>query len=91
MKNYLKLSIVSAVLIISTSVFAQVPAKKETKQEPKKEKQDTQKTKKGAAADTTKKSGTRMAINEQGMPSKKNKTKAAKAEPIPTAPTPKDK
>lgn len=84
MKNYLKLSIVSAVLIISTSIFAQESVKKEKKQEPKKEKKETTATKKDTASDTTK-SGTRMAINEQGMPNKKNKTKAtsttSKSEP----------
>lgn len=83
MKNYLKLAIVSAILIISTTIFAQEPAKKENKQEPKKEKKETTATKKDAATDTTKKGGTRMAINEQGMPNKKTK---AKTESNSTAP-----
>lgn len=81
MKNFLKLSIVGAVLIISTGVFAQESTKKEIKQEPKKEKKETTATKKESATDTTTKGGTRMAINEQGMPNKKNKTKAAATAP----------
>lgn len=81
MKNFLKLSIAGALLIISTSVFAQESAKKEKKQEPKKEKKETTATKKDSATDTTTKGGTRMAINEQGMPNKKNKTKAAATAP----------
>ncbi len=91
MKKLIKLTFLGAVLIASTSIFAQESAKKEKKQEPKKEKQVTTTTKKDAATDTTKKGGTRMAINEQGIPNKKNKSKTASTASPKTESTTKDK
>ncbi|MCD6068352.1 MAG: hypothetical protein K0S33_3178 [Bacteroidetes bacterium] len=64
MKNLINISIFSLGLLFSTAAFAQTePVSTKKQEEPKK-----------TAQDSTKKPGTRMAINSQGLPTKGTKS-----------------